>query len=191
VLVVNRLVAPSSEPHVHRQWFLSTLKVRWKGIWPDCAQVVIAPIVTTDGFPLASEVMNSNTIDSITLSRFLDKIENTYGKARRMWVMDRGDFVSAEHTEEPDWPAREALVEPAMAERPQFGGSESIPGGRRIVCAGQERGSPGQGDYDAAREAGPVSSGQWVALHLPRGVAHGTQLFAYVAAIYDLPFAGW
>jgi len=34
--------------------------------------------------------MNGNTIDSITLSGFLDKIENTYGKAKRMWVMDRG-----------------------------------------------------------------------------------------------------
>ena len=57
---------------------------------PDCLQVVIALVVTTDGFPLAYEVMNGNTIDSTTLSRFLDKIESTYGKARRMWVMDRG-----------------------------------------------------------------------------------------------------
>lgn len=57
---------------------------------PDCLQVVIALVVTTDGFPLAYEVMNGNTIDSTTLSLFLDKIESTYGKARRMWVMDRG-----------------------------------------------------------------------------------------------------
>ena len=57
---------------------------------PDCAQVVIALVVTTDGFPLAYEVMNGNTIDSTALSGFLDKIENTYGKAKRMWVMDRG-----------------------------------------------------------------------------------------------------
>ena len=160
LLVVNRLVAPSSEFHVHRQWFLSTamdellqvdfavaekdrlyrcldrllehkqdlfvwLRKKWSDLFhadfevllydltstyfegemehnpkaqrgysrdgrPDCLQVVIALVVTTDGFPLAYEVMNGNTIDSTTLSLFLDKIESTYGKARRMWVMDRG-----------------------------------------------------------------------------------------------------
>lgn len=160
LLVVNRLVAPSSEFHVHRQWFLSTamdellqvdfavaekdrlyrcldrllehkqdlfvwLQKKWADLFqadfevllydltstyfegemegnpkarrgysrdgrPDCLQVVIALVVTTDGFPLAYEVMNGNTVDSTTLSGFLDKIENTYGKARRMWVMDRG-----------------------------------------------------------------------------------------------------
>jgi len=57
---------------------------------PDCLQVVIALVVTTDGFPLAYEVMDGNTSDRNTLRGFLDKIEATYGKARRMWVMDRG-----------------------------------------------------------------------------------------------------
>jgi transposase len=57
---------------------------------PDCLQVVIALVVTTDGFPLAYEVMDGNTSDRTTLRGFLDKIEATYGKARRMWVMDRG-----------------------------------------------------------------------------------------------------
>jgi transposase len=57
---------------------------------PDCLQVVIALVVTTDGFPLAYEVMDGNTSDRTTLRSFLDKIETTYGKARRMWVMDRG-----------------------------------------------------------------------------------------------------
>lgn len=160
LLVVNRLVAPSSEFHVHRQWFLSTamdellqvdfavaekdrlyrcldrllehkqdlfvwLQKKWLDLFhadfevllydltstyfegemeqnpkakrgysrdgrPDCLQVVIALVVTTDGLPLAYEVMNGNTIDSTTLSGFLDKIEKTYGKAKRMWVMDRG-----------------------------------------------------------------------------------------------------
>lgn len=160
LLVVNRLVAPSSEFHVHREWFLSTamdellqvdfavaekdrlyrcldrllehkqalfqyLQKKWADLFhadfevllydltstyfegemegnpkarrgysrdgrPDCLQVVIALVVTTDGFPLAYEVMNGNTVDSTTLSGFLDKIENTYGKAKRMWVMDRG-----------------------------------------------------------------------------------------------------
>src|SRR5437868_1844486 len=57
---------------------------------PDCLQLVIALVVTTDGFPLAYEVMDGNTSDRATLRGFLDKIETTYGKAKRMWVMDRG-----------------------------------------------------------------------------------------------------
>jgi len=57
---------------------------------PDCLQLVIALVVTPDGFPLAYEVMNGNTSDRTTLRSFLKKIEDTYGKARRVWVMDRG-----------------------------------------------------------------------------------------------------
>jgi transposase len=57
---------------------------------PDCLQVVIALVVTPDGFPLAYEVMNGNTSDRTTLREFLEKIETTYGKAQRVWVMDRG-----------------------------------------------------------------------------------------------------
>jgi len=57
---------------------------------PDCLQLVIALVVTTDGLPLASEVMKGNTSDRTTLLGFLKKIEDTYGKARRVWVMDRG-----------------------------------------------------------------------------------------------------
>lgn len=57
---------------------------------PDCLQLVIALVVTTDGFPLAYEVMDGNTVDCTTLRGFLNKIETTYGKAKRMWVMDRG-----------------------------------------------------------------------------------------------------
>ena len=57
---------------------------------PDCVQVVIALIVTPEGFPLAYEVMAGNTADCTTLAGFLDKIEARYGKANRTWVMDRG-----------------------------------------------------------------------------------------------------
>ena len=56
----------------------------------DCRQLVIALVVTPDGFPLAYEVMNGNTSDRTTLPGFLQQIESTYGKARRVWVMDRG-----------------------------------------------------------------------------------------------------
>ena len=57
---------------------------------PDCPQVVIALVVTPDGFPLAYEVLPGNTSDKTTLRSFLAKIEAQYGKAQRIWVMDRG-----------------------------------------------------------------------------------------------------
>jgi len=57
---------------------------------PDCVQVVIALIVTPEGFPLAYEVLPGNTADKTTLKVFLQKIEAQYGKAERIWVMDRG-----------------------------------------------------------------------------------------------------
>lgn len=56
----------------------------------DCVQVVIALVLTPDGFPLAYEVMPGNTADKTTLRGFLQKIESQYGKAERIWIMDRG-----------------------------------------------------------------------------------------------------
>src|ERR1019366_6499134 len=57
---------------------------------PDCVQVVIALVVTPEGLPLAYEVLAGNTADSTTLKDFLGRIERQYGKARRVWCMDRG-----------------------------------------------------------------------------------------------------
>jgi transposase len=57
---------------------------------PDCVQVIIALVVTPDGLPLAYEVMEGNTSEKTTLKAFLDKIERQYGRAKRIWVMDRG-----------------------------------------------------------------------------------------------------
>lgn len=160
LLVVNRLIDPGSEFHLHRQWFMDSamdelletdfavaekdrlyrcldrvlehkqelfiwLKQKWADLFradfevllydltstyfegemeqnpkarrgysrdkrPDCLQLVIALVVTPDGFPLAYEVMNGNTSDRATLRDFLKKIEDTYGQAQRVWVMDRG-----------------------------------------------------------------------------------------------------
>jgi len=56
----------------------------------DCVQVVIALVVTPEGFPLAYEVMAGKTSDKTTLRGFLEQIEKQYGKAERIWVMDRG-----------------------------------------------------------------------------------------------------
>src|SRR5437660_9082592 len=57
---------------------------------PDCVQLVLALVITPDGYPLAYEVMNGNTADCTTLRGFLQRIEDTYGKAQRIWIMDRG-----------------------------------------------------------------------------------------------------
>ena len=57
---------------------------------PDCVQVIIGLIITPEGFPLAYEVLPGNTSDKTTLRKFLRKIEDQYGKAERVWLMDRG-----------------------------------------------------------------------------------------------------
>ncbi len=57
---------------------------------PDCVQVVIALIVTPEGFPLAYAVLAGNTSDKTTLAAFLAKIKAQYGEAERIWIMDRG-----------------------------------------------------------------------------------------------------
>ena len=53
-------------------------------------QVIIALIVTPEGFPLGYEVLSGNTADNSTLKAMLGKIEAQYGKAERTWLMDRG-----------------------------------------------------------------------------------------------------
>jgi len=57
---------------------------------PDCRQVVIAVVLSPEGFPLAYEIMPGNTSDKTTLPLFLQKIQAQYGQAQRIWIMDRG-----------------------------------------------------------------------------------------------------
>jgi len=75
---------PQDDPNGLRQFGYSRDKRS------DCVQVVIALVVTPEGFPLAYEVMSGNTADKTTLRGFLKKIEELHGKANRIWVMDRG-----------------------------------------------------------------------------------------------------
>ncbi len=160
LLVVNRLIAPGSEFHLHREWFdpsamdallgadfvvaekdrlyrcldrllehrfelFGHLQQRWRDLFhaefevllydltstylegeaeqnpkarygysrdsrPDCKQVIVALVITPQGFPLAYEVLDGNRSDKTTWGEFLDQIEKLYGKARRVWLMDRG-----------------------------------------------------------------------------------------------------
>ena len=57
---------------------------------PDCQQVCIGLVVTPEQLPLAYEVFAGNRNDSTTVEEMLDLMEATYGRARRIWVMDRG-----------------------------------------------------------------------------------------------------
>ncbi len=57
---------------------------------PDCVQVVIALVITPEGYPIAYEVLAGNTSEKTTLKGFLERIEKQYGKVNRTWVMDRG-----------------------------------------------------------------------------------------------------
>jgi transposase len=57
---------------------------------PDCKQLVLALIVTPEGFPLTYELFPGNRLDRATLREILDTIETKFGHARRLWVFDRG-----------------------------------------------------------------------------------------------------
>jgi transposase len=65
---------------------------------PDCKQVVIALIVNGEGFPLSYETFDGNRSDVTTVEAVLRMVERKYGKARRVWIFDRG-IVSEENLE--------------------------------------------------------------------------------------------
>jgi len=56
----------------------------------DCKQVCIGLVATQDGFPLAYEVFSGNRADVTTVEEMVEIMESKYGRARRIWVMDRG-----------------------------------------------------------------------------------------------------
>ena len=63
---------------------------------PDCVQVNIALVVTREGMPLGYEIFAGNRVDVTTVQEIVGKMEQRFGKANRVWVMDRG-MVSAEN----------------------------------------------------------------------------------------------
>jgi hypothetical protein len=210
LLVVNRLLDPGSEFHVHRQWYVNSamdelletgfevaekdrlyrcldrvlghkqdlfvyLKQKWADLFgadfevllydltstyfegemaqnskarrgysrdgrPDCVQLVIALVVTPDGFPLAYEVMNGNTADRATLRDFLAKIETAYGKARlgdgsrntersdsqRDARAGTADLLSGGHTQGTHQSAREKMAGSAVAEGARLSRGEVV-----------------------------------------------------------------
>ena len=65
---------------------------------PDCVQVNVALVVTREGLPLGYEVFAGNTTDVTTVEDIVEKMEARYGRANRIWVMDRG-MVSEQNVE--------------------------------------------------------------------------------------------
>jgi len=63
---------------------------------PDCLQVLIGLVVTEDGFPLGYQVFAGNRNDATTVKEVVTAMEQKYGRANRVWVMDRG-MVSEEN----------------------------------------------------------------------------------------------
>ena len=57
---------------------------------PDCKQVCIGLVVSSEGLPLAYEVFAGNRSDVTTVQEIVTMMESKYGKAKRIWVMDRG-----------------------------------------------------------------------------------------------------
>lgn len=57
---------------------------------PDCKQVCIGLVVTREGYPLGYQVFAGNRTDVTTVAEIVEGMERKYGKARRIWVMDRG-----------------------------------------------------------------------------------------------------
>jgi transposase len=57
---------------------------------PDCEQLVLALVVNCEGFPFSYEVFDGNRADVTTLESILRSVERKYGKARRVWIFDRG-----------------------------------------------------------------------------------------------------
>jgi hypothetical protein len=64
---------------------------------PDCLQVCIGLVVTTDGIPLGYEVFAGNRHDSTTVEEIVEAMEQKYGQANRVWVMDRREKEKAMH----------------------------------------------------------------------------------------------
>jgi len=63
---------------------------------PDCKQVNLALVVTREGLPLGYELFAGNKADVTTLREIVTTMEERYGKADRIWVLDRG-LVSEDH----------------------------------------------------------------------------------------------
>jgi len=108
---------------------------------PDCEQMVIALIVNQEGFPFSYETFDGNRVDVSTMETILRMVERKYGKARRIWVFDRG-IVSEDN-----------LAASAQARR-------SVPGGDAPQPDEAVRSGVAQGRLDAGSAGGKGQTGR-------------------------------
>jgi hypothetical protein len=86
---------------------------------PDCVQVNIALVVSREGMPLGYEIFAGNTTDVTTVQQIVERMEGRFGKANRVWVMDRG-MVSAENISWLNATGRRYVIGTARAELGRF-----------------------------------------------------------------------
>jgi transposase len=85
----------------------------------DCKQVILALIVTREGFPLAHYTLAGNTKDGQTVKQVITEVEQRFGKAQRVWVMDRG-MISEENLAFLRQPGRKYLLATRRSELARF-----------------------------------------------------------------------
>jgi hypothetical protein len=103
---------------------------------PDCNQVCIGLVVTRCGMPLGYEIFAGNRSDSTTVQEIVEVMENRYGRADRIWVMDRG-MVSEENIAFLREGARSYILGTPKSELKDFQ-KQIIAGGWEEVRAGVE-----------------------------------------------------
>lgn len=89
---------------------------------PDCKQVCIALVVTRQGLPLGYEVFDGNRVDVTTVEEIVGTMEERYGKAKRVWVMDRG-MTSADNVAWLQRTERRYLIGASKSELKRFAGA--------------------------------------------------------------------
>ena len=112
---------------------------------PDCKQVCIGLVVTREGFPVGYEVFAGNTTDVTTVEDIVEEMENRFGKANRVWVMDRG-MVSESNLEFLREEGREYIVGTPRSEMKKWeselvdrGGWEEVRNGLEVkFCKGPD-----------------------------------------------------
>jgi len=92
---------------------------------PECKQVCIALVVTKEGLPLGYEVFAGNRHDSTTVEEVVGKMEQLYGKAGRIWVMERG-MVSGENLAALQMEGRRYIIGAPKATLKRFGYIKAI-----------------------------------------------------------------
>ena len=104
---------------------------------PDCKQVLIALVVTFDGFPLGYEVFAGNTHDAKTLQTIVDTMEARHGVLGRVWIADRG-MASAENLAWLRQTGRRYIIGAPKSELKKFASALASSCGWRTVQEGVE-----------------------------------------------------